>query len=140
MHHYPDGRHPRQTRFQTTLHNLYRSLSTYLLPSDYNISDIAADAPNATYTTAAQTVTFKNAEVRDYHLSVYDTIARDAGMDLSSDVTIAITTDIDSNSRPIGDAFDIGADEAMLPIFRSVGPGTTADLQQGTDSGGIEAV
>jgi hypothetical protein len=59
--------------------------------------------------------------------------AIDAGADLSAGMD---AVDIMGNSRPRGLAWDIGAHEAPVEIFRSVGPGATTSLN--TDSRTVE--
>ncbi|HEU6436578.1 MAG TPA: hypothetical protein VE028_03940 [Nitratidesulfovibrio sp.] len=74
--------------------------------SDYNCSDIAGDAPGAHCVTG--TVQFKDAANKDFHLAETDTVARGAGVNLTSS---GITTDIDGQTRPATGAWDIGADQ-----------------------------
>jgi len=80
--------------------------------SDYNLSDLAADAPGA-HSRNSATVIFVNAGGQDYHLSLSDTSARGAGADLSLDPDLAFNDDIDSQPR-LG-SWDIGADEIFIP-------------------------
>ena len=74
--------------------------------SDYNISDIAGDAPGTHSKTGV--VAFKDAAAKDYHLAAADTVARGAGVNLTAS---GITTDIDGDARPATGAWDIGADQ-----------------------------
>lgn len=83
--------------------------------SDYNCSDIAGDAPGAHSVTG--TVQFKDAANQDFHLAAADTVARGAGVNLTSS---GITTDIDGQARPATGAWDIGADQYTAPP--STGP------------------
>ncbi|OGS21981.1 MAG: hypothetical protein A2252_00365 [Elusimicrobia bacterium RIFOXYA2_FULL_39_19] len=76
--------------------------------SDYNISDVASDAPGANSKNGV-TVTFENKTGKDFHIAVGDTQAQDAGVDLSADVYLSFNTDIDGTSR--SGTWDIGADE-----------------------------
>lgn len=73
--------------------------------SDYNASDIAADAPG-THAQNSVTPSFVDLSGRDLHLAGGDTVWGGKGTDLSGDSHIAISTDIDGNTRS---AFDIGA-------------------------------
>lgn len=73
--------------------------------SDRNCSDIAADAPGTNPVTG--TVTFVGGG--DYHLAAADTVAKDAGISLSSDADYPLSTDIDEQS--ITGTPDLGADE-----------------------------
>ena len=75
--------------------------------SDYNCSDISGDAPGAN--SVIGTVTFVDTANDDYHLDPSDTVAKDAGTDLSSDPNLAFTDDIDGETR--SGTWDIGADE-----------------------------
>ena len=84
---------------------------TFDSSSDYNISDIDTDAPNATFTGGYATVSFQDSANNDFHLSSTDTSALDQGTDLSADANLAFTTDIDGDTRPIDANWDIGADE-----------------------------
>lgn len=54
-------------------------------------------------------VLFKDIDNFDFHLSGLDTIARDAGIDLSADPVMPFTTDIDGEE--IGSIWDIGPDK-----------------------------
>ena len=72
---------------------------------------------------------FADAENYDFHLSNFDTVARDAGTNLSNDPYLAFGDDIDGESRNIGGTWDIGADEA----------GTSAKIKGGiTIEGGVK--
>ena len=73
--------------------------------SDYNISDVASDAPGTNSKTG--TVVFKDAANGDYHLASSDTVARGAGANLTAS---GITTDVDGDARPATGAWDVGAD------------------------------
>jgi len=107
-------------------------LGTFNVTSDYNISDLAADAPGANSKNST-TVAFADAANKDFHLSPTDTAARNFGVDLSSDSSYLFTTDIDNQTRPSSSStiWDIGADEAAAPIYYSVGQ-SVADLKIGT--------
>lgn len=77
-----------------------------VVDGDYNISDIAGDAPgdNSLNETI---VTFNNAANGDFSL-----VAGSAGIDQGADlISEGVTTDIRSVARPQGGAFDIGAFE-----------------------------
>jgi len=75
--------------------------------SDFNISsDDTAPGPNSIHNA---TVTFVDAANGDFHLDASDTVARDAGTDLSSDPYLAFTDDIDGETRSA--PWDIGVDE-----------------------------
>jgi hypothetical protein len=76
--------------------------------SDYNISDLASDAPGA-HSKNSATVIFVNAAGKNFHLSPSDTAAKDAGVDLSGDANLPFNTDIDGQTRTI--PWDIGADQ-----------------------------
>jgi len=145
---------------------------TFAGASDYNISDLAADAPGANSQNST-TVTFAAPASYDFHLGAADATARDAGADLSADAALAFTEDIDRETRPYNGTWDIGADESVpssatptftpthtptqtptstwtptatptftptptptpsapTVIYRSVGPGNTAALADGS--------
>ncbi|KKQ55398.1 MAG: Coagulation factor 5/8 type domain protein, partial [Parcubacteria group bacterium GW2011_GWA2_38_13] len=78
------------------------------LNSDYNISDLAGDAPG-THSKNSTSVLFVNETNGDYHLSSSDTVAKDAGTDLSANSYLSFSTDIDGQTR--SGVWDIGADE-----------------------------
>ena len=80
---------------------------TFDSASDYNCSDISGDAPGANSVTG--TVTFEDAPNDDYHLASSDTVAKDAGTDLSTDSYLSIWRDIDGEDR-VGEYWDIGSD------------------------------
>jgi hypothetical protein len=80
--------------------------------SDYNISDLAGDAPGS-HSKNSTVVNFVDASNGDFHLAPTDRAARDAGVDLSADPYLPFTIDIDGEARPQGPAWDIGADEAI---------------------------
>lgn len=84
---------------------------TFVSGSDYNASDLVSDAPGAHSVTG--TVQFKDAANKDFHLAATDTVARGAGVNLTSS---GITTDIDGETRPATDAWDIGADQYTAAI------------------------
>jgi len=101
---------------------------TFAGTSNYNISNLTADAPGANSKNAT-TVAFVDAVNKDFHLAESDTAARDAGTDLSADANLAFNADIDGQTRPIGAAWDIGAEEAYLstpPISAITAPVNTA--------------
>jgi hypothetical protein len=79
--------------------------------SDYNISDLANDAPSPSYRpNLATDVTFVDEPNDDFHLASTDTEAKDAGTNLSADADLPFSTDIDGQARTVN-AWDIGADE-----------------------------
>ena len=100
---------------------------TFDASSDYNISDIAADAPNATFSGGEATVSFVDEANDDLHLADTDTAAKDQGTDLSSDSNLNFSDDIDGGARG-ATIWDIGADETATKIYRSVGPSNTSVL------------
>jgi len=75
--------------------------------STYNCSDITSDAPGTNPVTGS--VTFVDAANDDFHLASGDTVAKDAGTDLSADANLAFSIDIDGVTRT--GSWDIGADE-----------------------------
>jgi parallel beta-helix repeat protein len=101
-----------------------------------NVNNVSGDATaNGSNYKINQTVSFIDSTNKDFHLATTDTAAKDAGVDLSQDLYLPITTDIDSQSRPIngtGFSTDIGADEAATAIYRSLAPGATTAIASGT--------
>lgn len=96
--------------------------------SDYNLSDLAADAPG-THAKNSTTVSFVNAAAGDYHLQPGDTGARDAGTSLAGDAHQPFSDDIDGQTRPALPAiWDIGADEVVEIETYTPTPTPTATL------------
>ena len=91
-----------------SIHNGQRISSAHP-NSDYNISDIAGDAPNATFSTSSKIVSFISTFTKDFHLSSSDIVAKDAGKNLLSNPNLSFSNDIDGQIR--GSIWDIGADE-----------------------------
>ncbi len=95
---------------------------TFDAASDYNLSDLAGDAPG-THSKNSTSVSFVDAPNDDFHLAASDTGARNAGTDLSSDPDLAFSNDIDGQTRSA--PWDIGADE-----YLSVGTPTPTPTSQ----------
>ncbi len=98
--------------------------------SDYNIHSDAYN-PGGAHDKASTTVSFVDIAGKNFHLAPADTAAKDAGMDLSTDSNLAFNTDIDGQARPIGSAWDIGADEApdsTAPVSALTAPSDGAVL------------
>ena len=76
--------------------------------SDYNLSDLAGDAPGSNSKNEV-TVSFADADNDDFRLKGTDTAAKNAGSDRSTDTNLGFSNDIQGQSRSGG--WDIGADE-----------------------------
>jgi len=64
------------------------------------------------------TVTFNDAVKKDFRLSVRDTVAKDKGTDLSSDIYLAFDDDILGVIRPVNNIWDVGAHEYQyIPLW-----------------------
>ncbi len=87
--------------------------------SNYNLSDRAADAPGAN-SKNSRNVAFVSEGSNDFHLASTDTTAGNSGVDLSADANLAVTTDIDRESRPTT-YVDMGADEGVASPAASGG-------------------
>jgi hypothetical protein len=90
--------------------------------SDFNAS--SDDTAPGFNSRRNQTFTFGSRAGNDFHLAPTDAGARDYGTDLSGDVHMALSDDVDGNARAGG--WDIGADEAttgmdIVPPVRSGG-------------------
>jgi hypothetical protein len=73
----------------------------------------AVDAPG---TSPRNSVSPTTVSATDWHLAAGDTSWRGFGVDLSADGRLALFTDGDGQTRPVGGAWDIGADQyAVIP-------------------------
>ena len=78
----------------------------YIQGSSNNLSE---DATSMDASYRNKTVAFIDSANKDFHLASSDTSAKDSGVDLSADVYLSFSDDIDSQSR--SGTWDIGADE-----------------------------
>ena len=85
----------------------FASSSGYRAESDWNLSDLTGDAPGPH--ALAGVPSFVAPTVVDLHLDPADTVAADAGVNLSQDPTALFDTDIDGQTRT--GPWDLGADE-----------------------------
>jgi hypothetical protein len=110
----------RETGVVTVKNNVVQNSSdgytgTFDPASDYNLSDLAGDAPGANAKNST-TVSFVNPAVDNYHLQPGDTGARDSGTNLSGDAYLPFADDIDNQAR--SGTWDMGADEVIgVPTF-----------------------
>ncbi len=95
--------------------------------SDYNASSDATAMGFNSITSAA--ITFIDAANNDFRLSPDDTVAKNTGINLTSDY---YASNVDHMEHDRGNSWDMGAHEAANRIYRSVGPGNTASLESGT--------
>jgi len=79
---------------------------------------------------SSQTISFVDAAVKDFRLAPGDSGARGFGANLSADASLAFTTDIEGITR--GTIWDIGADQAAIPVYYSVGQAPLTDHKTGT--------
>ncbi|MEF3691502.1 MAG: hypothetical protein V3574_00410, partial [Candidatus Moraniibacteriota bacterium] len=87
---------------------------TFGASSDYNISDISGDAPNASFTGGTADVLFIDEANDDFRLSSDDTAAKGAGLNLSADADLSFFDDIRGQARPASPAaWSIGASESQ---------------------------
>ncbi|MCK9378913.1 MAG: hypothetical protein M0P97_02090, partial [Candidatus Moranbacteria bacterium] len=114
---------------------------TFDSSSTNNLSKDATAPPYNTYYTNASVI-FADETNRDFHLDSADTGARNRGAilyDSGDDANLNFTTDIDNNSRlDSAGTWDIGADEAITKVYRSVGPSATTALATGVAYGNVE--
>ena len=89
--------------------------SSFHVSSDYNISNLAGDAPGANSLNST-TVNFADASGGDFRL-LAGSPGIDQGVDLSSDPNFPFNTDIIGTVRPQGAAWDIGAFEYVDPFI-----------------------
>lgn len=92
------------------------SAGTFHANSTNNLSDDAT-APGSNPQINKFPV-FANEANGNLHLAKNDAVCRDVGADLSADANIPFSDDIDGELRPIGAAWDVGADE-FSPSMRS---------------------
>jgi len=107
---YPTAYTAKNNIAQNCINGFYESGGSFNATSDYNLSDIAGDAPGS-HSKNGVKVQFVNAASKDFHLAQGDASAIDQGTNLSTDANLAFSTDIDGQPRPMGPAWDIGADE-----------------------------
>ncbi|MCP3685914.1 MAG: hypothetical protein GY861_24975, partial [bacterium] len=94
---------------------------TFHASSDYNISDLADDAPGSNSKNLTS-VSFVDESNKDFRLSSSDTAAKDAGEDLSGNGDLPVTLDVEGFARSDGgSSWDIGADEYQPAITLSSG-------------------
>lgn len=105
-----------------------------------NLSDITSDAPGANSVTG--TVAFVDATNDDFRLSSSDTVAKDAGTDLSGDANYPFSTDIVGTTRT--GTWDIGAHEYVITstltqegfrFYNDDGSESTATAKDSQDTG-----
>lgn len=87
------------------------STGSFVAASDYNASDSSTVFTDNTNDRTGVTFIFVDSVGNDFHLAAGDTAALNHGVDLTGDANIAVTDDIDGDSRPQGTFVDIGADE-----------------------------
>lgn len=81
---------------------------------DYNISDLNELELQGTNDKELTSVQFVNSSGEDFRISSSDLTAKDAGVDLSGDLYLSFSDDI--NNTPRSAAWDIGADEYDVPL------------------------
>src|SRR3989339_841157 len=110
--------------------NTTATAGTFPAGTDYNSTSSASmgytvTGSGNTHDRLSQTFTFIDAANKDFHIASNDAGARDVGVDLSADGSLAFNTDIDAQSRPYNTVWDIGADEYLPPpatTFTFTGP------------------
>ena len=96
--------------------------------SDYNISgDGNMPGPNSITTSS---VLRRNLSGNEFRLDSSDTMAKNAGLDLTSEGVLLV--DFMGHPRGTDGSWDIGAHEAATSLYRSIGNGNTTSLQVGT--------
>ncbi|KKQ21715.1 MAG: Aminomethyltransferase, partial [Candidatus Moranbacteria bacterium GW2011_GWF2_37_11] len=114
---------------------------TFDSSSTNNLSKDATAPPYNTYYTNTSVI-FADETNQDFHLDSADTAARNQGAilyDSGDDANLNFTTDIDNNARlDSAGTWDIGADEGITKVYRSVGPSATAAIATGATYGNVE--
>ncbi|MCK5616969.1 hypothetical protein KAR91_84690, partial [Candidatus Pacearchaeota archaeon] len=110
-------------------------VGTFAEGTDYNATDGTDSIGQGSNNKISQTFTFSDFANDDFRLAITDTAAVDAGTDLSADSFFAFSTDINAQTRPLGDSWDIGADETGDDLSSAVAPTVThASLVAGATS------
>ncbi|MBT4763153.1 MAG: hypothetical protein HOO06_15780 [Bdellovibrionaceae bacterium] len=108
----------------------YNFSGPFASSSDFNMSDLTAQAPNATFPTTIMTPTFVDAANKDFRLSLAgNTDASGNSMDPSTTEPYSFTGDISGNLKT--GSLDIGASnlgQYPTSIYRSLGPGKTVAI------------
>ena len=93
-----------------------------------------------------QTFSFVDAGASDFHLTLVDVGARGRGVNLTADLERPFNDDFDGDPRPVGIAWDIGADQTFQGIAVDAGrpdAGVTVDAGRpdagSIDAGGVDA-
>jgi len=111
------GDDAREAWFNNVAQNCANGYSGWSGIGNYNLSDLAGDAPGANSKNLT-TVSFVDATNKDFHLAPTDTAALDAGTSTpATDSNLSFTDDIDGNYRR---QWDIGADEGSVEYVTSV--------------------
>ena len=127
---FPNGSTILKNNLVSDVNDSIKSISNYdSANSGHNIF-FNADTPYHSTDRVLTNIRFNMANAHDYRLSGTDFDAIGTGADLSSDPHLAITKDIMGQSRT---TWDVGAANAPLAIFRSVGPGNSSSLKNGSD-------
>ncbi len=90
-------------------------IGTFALGTDYNSTDGTDTGDGGPHSLISQTFSFVAESSDNFHLAPNDTGARNQGIDLSIDLYLPFSTDIDGQTRPGQLIWDIGADE-YFPI------------------------
>ncbi len=83
-----------------------------------------------------QTFSFVDAGASDFHLTLMDMGARGRGVNLTADLERPFNDDLDGDPRPVGLAWDIGADQTFH-VGDAGSPDASVDA--GADAGGVDA-
>ena len=116
----------------------YQQIGSGTIVTAKNVTLDASSPDGATYQN--KTVTFVNTSAgsEDLHLDVTDTVAKDAGDDLSADSDYSFNVDVDRSVRPFNVIWDIGADEygATLPTTTTTTTSTSTSTSSTTSTSG----
>jgi len=111
---YSNGRMLAKNNIIANIFDPYYDTSGFVSGTDYNFTsgnETPGVGSNNKANQAFKFVSTASSTNPDLHLRVGDSVARSAGANLTSDVYLPLTSDVDMQNRPQTGSWDIGADE-----------------------------